>query len=75
MDGAAPRILEKPEERFLTDSREHLARPCAAHEDAKSSADKDCRERSGTAVENLTTPKQLGAPEKKKRGETESRNV
>lgn len=42
---APPAILGKhlPEERFLTDSREHLARPCAAHEGGKSSADKDCR--------------------------------
>lgn len=62
-----------PEDRFLTDSREHLVCPCAAHEDGKSSADKDCRERSRTVVENLMTPKQLRCfssrrKKKKKRG-------
>lgn len=75
MDAAAPQTAEKrqPEQRFLTDSWEHLAGPCAAHEDVKSSADEDCRERSRAAVENLTTPKQLG--EKREKRETEARNI
>lgn len=60
--------------RSPTDSREQLKCPCAAREGGKSSADKDCRERSRAAVENLTTPEQL-ARFSSRGTKRESRNV